>query len=200
MTETRAHDLNRFHRLLANLERKIGGPRRLSDCDGRMSWPSRGVYFFREPGEDRTDTGTGRRIVRVGTHALKSRAGTSLWTRHRNIGGARGRVGRPSRRRSAPGGCPSSHLYDRQRFLRPSGPAPVEMTKGGVPGSATEAPPLNSLLFGSELRVHPAVRARPPAVSPFAAGFPGKALAGLSEPRCPIDGRAAAPSPGDAKK
>ena len=81
MTETRAHDLIRFHRLLANLERKIGVPRRLSNCDGRMSWPSRGVYFFREPGEDRTDTGTGRRIVRVGSHALKTGAGTRLWTR-----------------------------------------------------------------------------------------------------------------------
>ena len=46
-----------------------------------MSWPSRGIYFFREPGEGRTDTGAGRRIVRVGTHALKAGARTSLWTR-----------------------------------------------------------------------------------------------------------------------
>jgi hypothetical protein len=46
-----------------------------------MSWPKRGVYFFREPGENRTDTGKGPRIVRVGTHALKSGSGTKLWTR-----------------------------------------------------------------------------------------------------------------------
>lgn len=81
MTETRAHDLNRFHRLMVDLERRIGGARRLSDCDGRMTWPSRGVYFFREPGEHRSDTGAGGRIVRVGTHALKAGASTRLWTR-----------------------------------------------------------------------------------------------------------------------
>lgn len=53
----------------------------MTDCSGRMSWPKRGVYFFREPGENRTDTGEGPRIVRVGTHALKSGSGTKLWTR-----------------------------------------------------------------------------------------------------------------------
>jgi hypothetical protein len=37
--------------------------------------------FFTEAGEDRVDTGPGRRIVRVGTHALKINAKTSLWTR-----------------------------------------------------------------------------------------------------------------------
>ncbi len=46
-----------------------------------MSWPKRGVYFFREPGENRKDTGAGPRIVRAGTHALKSGSGTKLWTR-----------------------------------------------------------------------------------------------------------------------
>ena len=53
-----------------------------------MGWPQRGVYFFREPGEIRTDTGDGPRIVRVGTHALKSGAGTRLWRRlyqHRGL-------------------------------------------------------------------------------------------------------------------
>jgi hypothetical protein len=47
-----------------------------------------------ENGENRTDTGTGPRIVRVGTHALKTGSRTRLWTRlsqhrgqHRSGGG-----------------------------------------------------------------------------------------------------------------
>jgi len=46
-----------------------------------MAWPARGVYFFMEQGEVRTDTGRGARIVRVGTHALNAGASTELWTR-----------------------------------------------------------------------------------------------------------------------
>ena len=32
-----------------------------------INWPARGVDFFREAGETRSDTGRGPRIVRVGT-------------------------------------------------------------------------------------------------------------------------------------
>jgi hypothetical protein len=39
------------------------------------------VYFFREDGELRSDTGHESRIVRVGTHALTADSGTKLWTR-----------------------------------------------------------------------------------------------------------------------
>ena len=46
-----------------------------------MPWPNRGVYFFRESGENRTESGTGPRIVHVGTHALTGRSGTTLWKR-----------------------------------------------------------------------------------------------------------------------
>lgn len=81
MNQTRLHDLRRFYDLLDSLEEAIGGPRRLSECAGRMTWPRRGVYFFRESGEDRSDTGTGPRIVRVGTHALNAGSGTKLWGR-----------------------------------------------------------------------------------------------------------------------
>jgi hypothetical protein len=82
MTEERHGHLVRFYALLDRLERHTGGARRLCDCSGRrMDWPARGVYFFREPGESRTDTGQGPRIVRVGTHALKAASGAKLWTR-----------------------------------------------------------------------------------------------------------------------
>jgi hypothetical protein len=45
-----------------------------------MKWPARGVYFFREAGESRSDTGEGLRVVRVGTHALKAGGSTTLWS------------------------------------------------------------------------------------------------------------------------
>ena len=81
MSDARANDLIRFYALLDKLERNIGGARRLADCSGRMHWPQRGVYFFRESSEDRSDTGSDPRIVRVGTHALKDGSCTKLWTR-----------------------------------------------------------------------------------------------------------------------
>jgi hypothetical protein len=77
----RRHDLVRFYAILDRLERRIGGARRLADCSGRLAWPHRGVYFFREVSEMRSETGSGARIVRVGTHALKSGSSTTLWTR-----------------------------------------------------------------------------------------------------------------------
>jgi hypothetical protein len=62
----------RFYEILGSLEQALGGKRVLKDCDGRMVWPDRGVYFFFEPGETRSDAGSGPRVVRVGTHALKA--------------------------------------------------------------------------------------------------------------------------------
>jgi hypothetical protein len=81
MNDERLAHLVRFYSIIETLESNIGGAKKLTECSGRVSWPERGVYFFREPGENRTDTGDGPRIVRVGTHALKSDSGTKLWTR-----------------------------------------------------------------------------------------------------------------------
>ena len=77
----RLDHLKRFYASLAVLEETLGGARRLSDCTGRMGWPKRGIYFFMESGEVRTDTGTGLRIVRVGTHAVSVGSRTRLWNR-----------------------------------------------------------------------------------------------------------------------
>lgn len=81
MIEQRQHHLTRFYDLLDRLEGKLGGARRLSECSGRMDWPRQGVYFFREADENRSDSDAGPRIVRVGTHALKSGAKATLWNR-----------------------------------------------------------------------------------------------------------------------
>jgi hypothetical protein len=72
-------DVDRFYDLLDKLTKRIGGPRRLSECSGYMSWPKKGVYFFFEEGETRVN---GRpRVVRVGTHALTQGSTSTLWQR-----------------------------------------------------------------------------------------------------------------------
>lgn len=88
MNNRRVRHLARFYELLNRLEDKLGGARRLSECNGKMGWPPRGVYFFREAGECRRETGEGPRIVRVGTHALKAGSKTTHWSRlsqHRGV-------------------------------------------------------------------------------------------------------------------
>src|SRR3954471_20035208 len=70
-----------MYSLLRKLEETLGGARTLAACSGRLGWPRRGVYFFMEDGEIRSDSGIGPRIVRVGTQALKEGSGTKLWTR-----------------------------------------------------------------------------------------------------------------------
>jgi len=88
--EARLRHIRRFYEMLEELEASVGGKRTLADAHGRMDWPERGVYFFFEPGEERTTSGSGLRVVRVGTHALKAGSRTTLWRRLRTH---RGTVG-----------------------------------------------------------------------------------------------------------
>lgn len=81
MSDERLEHLKEFYSILGRLKRALGGARTLGECSGRLNWPQRGVYFFMEDGEQRSDSGSGPRIVRVGTHALKSGSGTTLWNR-----------------------------------------------------------------------------------------------------------------------
>jgi hypothetical protein len=93
MDDQRLASIKKFYSILDALENVCGGGRVLADCSGYLSWPTRGVYFFREPGEMRTDSGSGPRVVRVGTHALTGGSGTTLWKRlsqHRGASGGRG--------------------------------------------------------------------------------------------------------------
>ena len=48
-----------------------------------MGWPHRGVYFSHEPGEAISWSGSGQRVVRIGTHALNVGSTTKLWGRLR---------------------------------------------------------------------------------------------------------------------
>lgn len=84
----RTEHLEKFYTILGKLAHQVGGGRKLLECSGRLNWPKRGVYFFMEPGEFRSDSGEGPRIVRVGTHALKEGSGTELWGRLRQHRGS----------------------------------------------------------------------------------------------------------------
>ena len=80
MAGSRISDLQKFYGLLGSLAERVGGARTLTNTSGRLGWPRRGVYFFMEDEEVRSDSSTGSRIVRVGTHALTEGSGTKLWT------------------------------------------------------------------------------------------------------------------------
>jgi len=84
----RIEDLKRFYAILDGLHDKANGARTLSECTGRMDWPCRGVYFFHENGECRSDSGSGLRVVRVGTHALTADSKSTLWKRLRQHRGS----------------------------------------------------------------------------------------------------------------
>lgn len=84
-------DVDRLYELVADLRQRVGDARLLRECSKATGWPSRGVYFFFESGEDR-DSGEPR-IVRVGTHGVSTGSNTTFWNRlsaHRGVlGGSR---------------------------------------------------------------------------------------------------------------
>lgn len=80
--------MRRFYDLLSLLEQTLGRPRTLASSSGKLNWPKRGVYFFFEGGETRSDSGTGARVVRIGTHALNEGSDTTIWGRLRGHRGS----------------------------------------------------------------------------------------------------------------
>src|SRR5438105_2545990 len=90
---SRLNDVIQLYEILSMIERHHGGKRALADCSARMQWPDRGLYFFFEPGETRTHSGVGQRVVRVGTHAVSVGSKSKLWGRlsqHRGTGNGAG--------------------------------------------------------------------------------------------------------------
>jgi hypothetical protein len=73
---TRIEQIAQLYELLSSLELRT-----LNECAGKLSWPNRGVYFFFDPNQKRSDTGNGSRLIRIGTHALKAGSKTTLWQR-----------------------------------------------------------------------------------------------------------------------
>lgn len=75
---SRQSDLIRFYELLGQLEQALGGNRTLGSLSDYRDWSRRGVYFFFDATERRHESGSGPRVVRVGTHALKVRSKSTL--------------------------------------------------------------------------------------------------------------------------
>jgi hypothetical protein len=78
-----ARDLDRFYSILAPLEATGKQGLNLASYSGRSGLPTRGVYFFREPGEFRVTDPSVPRVVRVGTHAVSANSKSTLWGRLR---------------------------------------------------------------------------------------------------------------------
>lgn len=76
-------DLNRFYAILERLETSHQQGLRLRAYGGAAGLPARGVYFFREPREQRSICSNSPRIVRVGTHAVSANSKSTLWQRLR---------------------------------------------------------------------------------------------------------------------
>src|SRR6187399_3214592 len=83
----RLADAAHFYRLLERLKQRLGGAKTLGAIGSHREWPTRGLYLFFEPSETRNESGTGPRVVRVGTHAL---AAGSRSTLHQRLGQHRG--------------------------------------------------------------------------------------------------------------
>jgi hypothetical protein len=127
---SRRNDLARLYELLGELERNLGGVRTLGESSARLQWPGRGVYFFFEAGEERTDSGRGPRVVRVGTHALKSGSNTTLWKRLSQHRGTL-KSGRGNHR-----GSIFRLLIGEAMMRRDAADVPASWGRGGDPGTA----------------------------------------------------------------
>jgi len=86
--EKRLQHIIRFYTIMDTLKDKLGGYKRLETFTNGSSWVKRGVYFFFEDGELRSDSGEGMRVVHVGTHAMRDGGNTTLWDRLRNHRGS----------------------------------------------------------------------------------------------------------------
>lgn len=90
-----------FHSALRELYIAQSGGRKLSECTGKLGWPSRGVYFIFEPNElldTRRFKPLLQRITRVGTHAVSKGSKATLWDR---LGAHKGTVGGLGNHRSS---------------------------------------------------------------------------------------------------
>ena len=143
---TRLEDIKRFYSILWRLENKIGGRRILGECSKASGWPTRGVYFFMERGEERSDSGKGLRIVRVGSHSTKKGGSkTTLWIRlrqHRS-----GRIGSSVFRRLVG----RSLLNDGQTSKRAAEPEISDVIRG-MPFLWLEVDVVGDVTAGVELR------------------------------------------------
>ena len=82
-------DVSRFYDGISKLAKSTGGIRSFNECNGRMYWPRRGVYFIVDFNENHLVSNDFPRIVRVGTHALSEGVKSTLWQRLKNHKGTK---------------------------------------------------------------------------------------------------------------
>ncbi len=82
-------DVERFYALMNRLAEMPYQGSRLSELSAKVNLPTRGVYFFFEPGEGRHAPKASLRVVRVGTHAVSLNSRSTLWSRLRRHRGTR---------------------------------------------------------------------------------------------------------------
>ncbi len=82
-------EVERFYNLLRRLAQQPAQGSRLSELSPKVGLPTRGLYFFFEPGEQRAAVPSQTRVVRVGTHAVSEGSRSSLWSRLRTHRGTR---------------------------------------------------------------------------------------------------------------
>lgn len=75
---SKRNDLDRFYGLMRRLSEKRPAET-LGEMVKHRDFPERGVYFFFDPNEVRSDGS--QRVVRVSTHALNVGGKSSLWGR-----------------------------------------------------------------------------------------------------------------------
>jgi len=88
----RVSNLITFYNVISQLAERQGGRKTLAAVESDQVWPTRGIYFFFEPGEVRTISGEGDRVVRVASHGSGANDPSTLW------GGLLGTRGGPSGR------------------------------------------------------------------------------------------------------
>lgn len=78
---THAEDIIGFYNRIYSLAENTGGILRFSECNGKMLWPKRGVYFIVDFHEKSLLSNGRPRIVRIGTHAVSNGSKSTLWNR-----------------------------------------------------------------------------------------------------------------------
>lgn len=74
-------DAIKFYNCIFRLAKNTGGIRIFNECNGKMYWPRRGVYFIVDFNEKSLISNGFPRIVRVGTHAVSIGSKSTLWNR-----------------------------------------------------------------------------------------------------------------------
>ena len=73
--------LDRFYSILKDLYITEAYVNDLSNTNGSMKWPNKGVYYFFEKDENRTLYPDQGRIIRVGTHGVSKGSKSKFWHR-----------------------------------------------------------------------------------------------------------------------